>query len=265
MPRFALLLALLFAAPLYASDCPRIVSQSPYITKSLQWLGLEECIVGVSRYDTLERPHTGGILDPDRDTLEALTPDLFLTSDWTTAETLATGIPTGTRLLRLNGFESMAQVEENLLVIGQAVGMADIETRVAQFHHQWRAAAAAIHGDGRRVLLISSCSGNPYSFGRQRWLADLFSAAGFVVVETEQKIRHINPDAEVKTLNALIDQLQPQLLFIFERSISPQCALLNPQVPVRVVTFDGEKFLHPAPVLLEGLEELAAKRQDWSI
>ncbi len=33
-----------------AAACPRIVSQSPYITRALDWLGLERCIVGVSRY-----------------------------------------------------------------------------------------------------------------------------------------------------------------------------------------------------------------------
>lgn len=56
------------------ADCPRIVSQSPYITRVLIWLGLERCIVGVSRYDALDRPKTGGVIDPDADAIALLEP-----------------------------------------------------------------------------------------------------------------------------------------------------------------------------------------------
>lgn len=260
------LLLLICTATLHAAEanCPRIVSQSPYITRSLQWLGLEKCIVGVSRYDTLALPHTGGVLDPDADIIAALQPQLLFTSNWTPAEMLNEVTPAGTQSYRLDGFESMTQVEENLLVIGRAAQLTDIEQRVAQFHQQWRAAAAAINGNGQRVLLLSSCSGAPYSFGRERWLSDLFNAAGFVVVESEPKIRHLRPGEEVATLNALINQRQPELLFIFERTLQPQCAFIKPKTPIRIISLDGEKFLHPAPVVLEGLAELASKRTEWS-
>ncbi|HEY0720938.1 MAG TPA: ABC transporter substrate-binding protein [Gammaproteobacteria bacterium] len=265
----ATLLALLFtlfasAAQADAITCPRIVSQSPYITKSLQWLGLEACIVGVSRYDTLERPRTGGVLDPDAGIIAVLEPQLLFTSDWTPAATLAEVTPAQTRSYRLDGFGSMAQVEDNLRLIGHAAQLADTETRVAQFHQQWRAAAHAVHGDGQRVLLLSSCSGTPYSFGRERWLSDLFTEAGFINVESEAKIRHLRPGEEVATINALIEQLQPQLLFIFERTLHSQCAFIKPKTPLRIISLDGEKFLHPAPVVLEGLAELASKRNEWS-
>jgi iron complex transport system substrate-binding protein len=265
MNKLLALLSLLFIVPVvHADSCPRIVSQSPYITKSLQWLGLEQCIVGVSRYDTLERPHTGGVLDPDAGAIAALAPQLLFTSNWTPAATLAEVAPEGTASYRLDGFASMAQVEENLLTIGYAAHLSDIDERVARFHRQWRDAAKAIHGDGQRVLLLSSCSGMPYSFGKERWLADLFTEAGFVVAETEPEIRHIRPGEEVATINALLNQLQPQLLFIFERTLQPQCAFIKPKTPIRIISLDGEKFLHPAPAVLEGLAELASKRNEWS-
>lgn len=65
---------LLRSAPTWA-DCPRIV--------------------GVSRYDTLPLPPTGGALDPD-------------------------AAPPGAKALRLHGFQRMAQVEENLRLVGMA-------------------------------------------------------------------------------------------------------------------------------------------------
>jgi iron complex transport system substrate-binding protein len=64
--RIILIAAALSAGFAHAADCPRIVSQSPYITRALEWLGLAPCIVGVSRYDRRkELPSTGGVIDPD--------------------------------------------------------------------------------------------------------------------------------------------------------------------------------------------------------
>jgi iron complex transport system substrate-binding protein len=267
--RFAALLALLlilFTGSTQATEttCPRIVSQSPYITKTLQWLGLEACIVGVSRYDVLDLPHTGGVLDPDADLIAVLEPDLLFTSDWTDKNKLAAVTPEGTRNFRLGGFGSMAEIEQNLHTIGNAVGMADIAQRTAQFHHDWLEAAHRIHGKGKRVLLLSSCSGMPYSFGKERWLSDLFTRAGFVNVETEPKIRHIRPGQTVATLNALVKKLEPDLLFIFEQTRHKQCAFIAPKTPLTIINLNGEKFLHPAPVLLEGLAELQQQQSKWS-
>lgn len=264
MKKLLLIAALLLNAAVAAEPaCPRIISQSPYITKTLQWLELESCIVGVSRYDKLDRPHTGGVLDPDAALIAALEPDLLFTSDWTPAEELPALTPEGTRGFRLGGFTSMAEIEENLRLIGREAGINDIDTQVTDFHRHWQSLASEVNGDGKKVLLLSACSGMPYSFGRKRWLSDLFTAAGFVVVETEEKIRHIQPGQEVTTINALINELEPDLLFIFERKESQQCAFIKPKTPLAIINLDGEKFLHPAPIVLEGLAELKNQQAHW--
>lgn len=257
--------ALVFGSA-HASEqaCPRIVSQSPYITKTLQWLDLESCIVGVSRYDTLNLPHTGGVLDPDADLIATLEPQLLFTSDWTSSEKLAEVTPEGTQSYRLHGFGSMAEIEENLQLIGNTVGVKDIDQRVAQFHQAWRQKAVTIQGSSKRVLLLSSCSGMPYSFGRKRWLSDLFTQSGFVVVETVPEIRHIRPGEAVATINALVEQLKPELIFIFEQTRNKQCAFIAPKTPLTIINLDGEKFLHPSPILLEGLAELQTHQSQWS-
>ncbi len=239
-----------------AANCPRTVSQSPYITKTLQWLGLEQCIVGVSRYDTLVRPQTGGVLDPDAELIAVLEPELLFVSDWTDEKSMARITPEEARAFRLGGFGSMAEIEENMRTIGRASGIEDIEQRVTEFHRQWQTVANTIHGDGRRILLLSSCSGQPYSFGKKRWLGDLFSQAGFTVAETEPKIRNIGPGNEYTTLNALIDRLQPELLFIFDHKDRKQCAFIKPKTPIRIVNLDGNKYLNPSPQLLDALKDL---------
>ncbi len=253
-----LLIILLLILPqlVQAAECPRIVSQSPYISKTLQWLGLEKCIVGVSRYDTLELPQTGGVLDPDADLIAVLEPELLFVSDWTDEETIARITPPGTQAIRLGGFGSMGEIEKNLRTIGQATHIEDIEQRIALFHRQWVNAAKELQGNGRRILLLSSCSGQPYSFGRERWIGDLFTQAGFVVAETEAKIRNIGPGNEYTTINALIDATQPELLFIFDHKDRKQCAFIKPKTPLRIINLDGEKFLNPSPQLLDALDDM---------
>ena len=102
---------LLLSMPANASaDCPRIISQSPYISHTLKWLGLEQCIVGASRYDQLEVPDTGGVMDPDNEIIASLEPDILFTSDWTDPQELAALTPEDARAYRLLGFHIMAQI-----------------------------------------------------------------------------------------------------------------------------------------------------------
>ena len=121
---YSLLAGLLFLSmPDNATaDCPRIISQSPYITHTLEWLGLKECIVGASRYDQLEVPDTGGVMDPDSEIIASLEPDILFTSDWTDPRELTAITPKNARSYRLQAFQSMAQIEQNLQTIIEATG-----------------------------------------------------------------------------------------------------------------------------------------------
>lgn len=101
-------------------DCPRIISQSPYISEMLDYLGMEHCIVGVSRYSKRDLPRTGGILDPDADAIDSLMPDLIITSDWSKADVLKSVTPKGAKAIRLKSFNKMAQLEENMSSIIKA-------------------------------------------------------------------------------------------------------------------------------------------------
>ncbi len=255
---------LLVGSGLAHAACPRIVSQAPYITRTLQWLGLQQCIVGVSRYDELDLPRTGGVLDPDAEAIEVLQPQLMFNADWLEEKKWRAVAPAGAQAITLHGFESMAQVEQNLRTIGHAVQMADADARAAAFARRWRKEANAVHGAHRRVLLLSACSGMPYSFGRDSWLYDLFTQAGFDVVETEAKLRHLRPGEAITDIGTLADTLRADVLFVFERKDAQQCQLIRPRRPLRIVTLDGDHFLHPAPVLLEGLADLRARRAQWS-
>ncbi|SCZ50733.1 ABC transporter substrate-binding protein [Thiohalomonas denitrificans] len=242
--------------------CPRIISQSPYITHSLKWLNLDHCIVGVSRYDPLDRPPTGGVLDPDSAAIAELTPDLMLTSDWISAGKWQAAAPAGARALRLEGFGSMTEIETNLYRISEAAGVENGGSRSRRFARDWRKAAARVRGRGR-ALVVSACRGVPYSFGKATYLYDLFTAAGFDVVETHEKIRHIKSGEPHESLAELLAAFSPDWLFVLTRRNGEQCAALKPRSGINVVGLDGESFFHPAPTLLKGLEQLAEQRERW--
>lgn len=254
--RYLFIFLLTFPLAGFADECPRIISQSPYISKTLEWMGLKECIVGTSRYDKLGLPTTGGVSNPDKDAIDNLMPDIILTSDRTKPETLAEVTPKVATAYRLYGFQSMAQIEENMRTIATAVQRPELASKADEFHRLWNDASKQINGNGKKVLLISSCSGMPYSFGKNTWLYDLFNHAGFEVVETAERIRHIRPGNEIAEITQLLDTFKPELLFIFQRKLSPQCQMLTPKVPIRIYSFDGANFLYPAPVLLDGLQEV---------
>ncbi|MDH5185123.1 MAG: ABC transporter substrate-binding protein [Gammaproteobacteria bacterium] len=254
--RYLFIFLLAFPLGAFADECPRIISQSPYISKTLDWMGLKECIVGTSRYDTLGLPTTGGVSNPDKAAIDDLMPDIILTSDRTKPETLAAITPKGATAYRLYGFQSMAQIEANMRTIATVVHRPELAGKADEFHKLWIDATKQIQGNGKKVLLISSCSGMPYSFGKNTWLYDLFSHAGFEVVETAERIRHIRPGNEIAEITQLLDTLKPELLFIFQRKLSPQCQMLTPKVPIRIYSFDGANFLYPAPALLDGLQKV---------
>lgn len=246
-----------------AADCPRIVSQSPYLTMALQWLDRGECIVGVSRYDHFrpELPRTGGLLDPDADALAALAPEVVFTSNWVDRDLMALSLPPKTPVHFMGGFESMAQTEAMLDQLARFSGSTQM-AKVAAFHQQWRALVRHSGAQGERVLLLTACSGTPYSYGRRHMLGDLFQSAGFDVVETDTRVRAVRPGEPYPDLQALVAHYRPQIVFTFDRSTDDQCRVILGESKQRIVHLNGDDFLNPGPRLLDGLKALAQVMQE---
>ncbi|MFK5915225.1 MAG: hypothetical protein QM484_12705 [Woeseiaceae bacterium] len=245
-------------------ECPRIISQSPYISEMLDYLGMGHCIVGVSRYSKRNLPRTGGILDPDAEAIDALMPDLIITSDWSKEATLKSATPKGAKAIRLKSFSSMSQLEENMMTVIKATNWKQSIPKVKVFAKSWRKKVKQIKGNNKKVLLLSSCSGSAYSFGPNSRLYDLFTQSGFDVVETKEKIRHIRLGNEISNLTALADRYQPDLMIIFEQRLKKQCQMITPKVPVRILSVDGSEFLQPNTKILNGLDILISKKKYWN-
>ena len=244
-------------------ECPRIISQSPYISEMLDYLDMGHCIVGVSRYSKRDLPHTGGILDPDAEAIDSLMPDLIITSNWSKEATLKKVTPKGTKAIRLKSFNRMSQLEENMKTIIKETSWIQSTPKIEIFAKRWRSKVKQVQGNNKKVLLLSSCSGSPYSFGPNSRLHDLFTMSGFNVVESKEKIRHIRPGNEVNNLTALANKYQPDLLIIFEQKLTKKCQMITPKVPIRILSVDGNKFLHPNTKILDGLDILISKKHYW--
>ncbi|MBE0509091.1 MAG: ABC transporter substrate-binding protein [Gammaproteobacteria bacterium] len=265
-PTILILLWLLLSPPLAVgeSSCPRIISQSPYLTHTLDWLGLIPCIVGASRYDQGPWADTGGVIDPDIATIRALEPQLAITTHWTDPQLWGSLKETGSRTLILDGFQGMAQITDKLRQIAAASGLNNGETMASDFERQWRDAAGRVGGQGQRSLLISPCGGQPWLYGEGTWLYELFQAAGFAVQSIGPGVQHVSVSEDEDHFATLLEKERPELVFAFINPASASCQALIASRPVSIIPLPAEQFTHPAPgVVLEGLEQLAAMRGRW--
>jgi len=241
----------------FAGTCPRLVSQSPYITMALQWLARGDCLVGVSRYDRLypELPRTGGILDPDSDALNAIAPDLVFASMSSDEALITLSVPATTQVVKVGGFESMAAVDRMIVTLAERSRSPHLE-QARQFGARWRALAHASGARGQKVLLLTACTGTPYSYGRAHMLGDLFVQAGFDVVDAG-RVRALKPGGDFDGIEALVAHYQPELIFTFNRSTDDQCRVILGERAQRIIHLNGDDFLNPGPRQLDGLEALA--------
>lgn len=255
MKQLMLVVLLLFFAGAASGAEGRIVSQSPYITDTLGSLGLANRIAGVSRYDDIDLPKTGGVIDPDPVAIAALHPDYLLVSDWGGSGLCKRVTPPGAKCVVLHGFKSMAEIGGNIRAICNVLGIEGGERKAEAFDRQWREAASQVNGGGRRVLILSSCQGNPFSFGVNTYLYDLFTAAGFKVVEDYPGIRHVAPTELTGSVWELVEEKKPEIVFVLQRD-GYECPVRIPEGNYRIVRLSAPHFVSPSPKILEGLADL---------
>lgn len=245
----------------------RIISQSPYITHSIEFFGMKECIVGASIYDkqvTNDLSRTGKVFAPDKKAIEKLKPDFIFTSDWTKKSTLIDVTPKDTKSFILHGFASMQEIENNLYSIGNVLHVKDFQSKVQKFSQEWRELAHNIDAKNKKVLLMSACSKDPYSYGQNTYLGDLFKEAGFEVVDSSKKVKLFKITKEKNELDEFIKKEEPDFIFGFvPYTKASTCLVLETHKSIPIIYLDGDLFLHPAPVIIDGLKELKSKESEW--
>jgi len=245
----------------------RVISQSPYITHAIDFFGLQECIVGASIYDKAVKkdlPRTGKVFVPNKEKIAKLNPDFIFTSDWTKRAVMADITPNGAKAFMLHGFQSMEQVENNLYTIGNVLKVKDFQTKVKNFSDEWRELAHSIKHKNKRVILMSACSKDPYSYGTNTYLGDLFSEAGFDVVDKSNKVKVFKITKDKNELDEFIKEFRPDFIFGFvPYTKASTCSILETDKKLPIIYLNGDNFLHPAPIILQGLKELRSKEDEY--
>lgn len=245
----------------------KIISQTPFITHSIDFFGMKNCIVGASIYDTQvadELPRTGKVFTPDKEAIAELKPDFIFSSDWTKPKVMSDITPEDTKSFILHGFQSMEQIENSLYTIGNVLKITDFQTKVQTFSREWRALANSIDAKNKKVMLMSACSKDPYSYGRKTYLGNLFGEVGFNVVDKNKKVKVFKIDKDKNELDEFIKEHKPDFIFGFvPYTKASTCSVLETGKKLPIIYLDGDLFLHPSPTLLDGLKELKSKENEW--
>lgn len=258
---------LLNATTLKKCENKTIISQSPYITHSIDFFDAKECIVGASVYDTIvedDLPRTGKIFFPNKEVIKKLQPNFIFTSDWTKKSTLADVTPQNTKYFILHGFQSMEQVENNLFTIGNVLKVPDFTKKVKNFSKAWKELAHSIDSKNKKVLIMSACSKDPYSYGTKTYLGDIFTEAGFNVLDRSKKVKVFKITEKKNELNEFLKKIKPDFIFgLVPYTKGGSCSVLTSSIKIPIIFLDGDQFMHPSPTLLKGLEELKSKEGEW--
>ena len=265
------------ASPAPGAAAPRrIVSLAPSITEMLFDLGLGDRVVGVTSFcdyppEAADRPHVGGLLDPNPEAILALEPDLVVLFDHHAVarralETL--GIP----LLVVQG-DTLEQVLEAMLRLAERGGCAErgLE-RVAALRRRIEAVAAmpAPQPPPRVLVSIGRTLGGgrlqeAYVAGNDGFFSELIRLAGGRNACPSSTIRFplVSPEGILEMRPEVIIELAADLerLGLAAEDVLREWSSLS-DVPAvahgRVHVFTEDYVTVPGPRLVLLLEKMAA-------
>lgn len=74
-------------------------------------------------------------------------------------------------------------------------------------------------------------------------------------VEDHPSIRHLNASGDITSVGDLLPHKKPEVIFVLQDS-ERGCAVDIAEDEYRIVKLNGEHFVYPAPVLLQGIADL---------
>ena len=231
------LACLLLLNLLSLAEPSRIVSLAPNITKSLILLGMEERIVGVSRYSPLkDREIVGSILQINVERIYALSPDLVIATPEGNPRAQVERLKTlGLKVMVLSPERTIADILHNFLLLGKTLGREDrarkiveeTRERIKEIEERWR---------GRKPLRVFIQVGvNPLvTAGKNTPLHEMVEKAGGENIFSDLfRYPRVNPE-EVWRRN-------PQVWFVLRMGKETTPPFLKDK-KVRVYFLDADKF-----------------------
>ncbi|NOZ64551.1 MAG: ABC transporter substrate-binding protein [Caldiserica bacterium] len=211
---FLLFFSLIFSA--FSSGAPlRIVSLSPDITKSLYLLGLEDRVIGVTRYCPRKegKEIVGSVLEINVEKVFSLHPDLVIgTEEGNPKKPIEKLKSLGLNVLILGKESRVKDIFDNFILLGKAVGKERQARRIVQ---QTRATLEAIKkrwaGKSPRRVFIQVGTSPLVAAGGNTPITDMVSYAGGQNIFSDlARYPRINPEEVVRR--------DPQVILILTMS-----------------------------------------------
>jgi iron complex transport system substrate-binding protein len=250
-------------------DSPqRIISLAPSITETLFALGLEGRIAGVTDYCNFpeaakQKPHIGGIINPNLERIIALKPDLLLVTTEANKAEILTQMAKFQIPVFATSPRSIEGVFQSIRLLGEATGTQDrAQELVNQLQARRQHVLDKVKGLNRpRVLILYDL--NPIvAGGHHTYPTDLIQSAGGISItgELEQDWPRLNIE--------YIVEKDPEIIFVTEMpaALSGPTALsalsgwkLTSAVRQNKIYLLDDRVNHPSPRIIEALELLAKR------
>ncbi|MFB6156085.1 MAG: helical backbone metal receptor [Haloferacaceae archaeon] len=233
----------------------RVVSLAPAATATLTAMDAADCLVGVTTHCDADAPAVGGWLNPDMDRVDALDPDLVLTSD---------ALQSSVRdELRARGHEvchvapaTLGEVRESFETLGRAVDRPAAGVALAEStRERLDCVRERVAGRPRPVVYCEEWTDPPMAAGN--WVPDVVRAAGgrYPFCDPGERSREVSradveaadPDYAVLHVCGKGDSVDPAVV-----------ADRDWDVDAEVEVVHDDLLNQPSPRLADGAEALAA-------
>jgi len=238
----------------------RIISLAPSNTEILYSLGLEDSIVGVTRFcdypaDAKNKEKVGGWIDVDYGKIKKLNPDLVITSTFVQKKISDELKKTGIKVLHVDPV-SLENVFESILVIGDATNKGENSRFLVE---NMKKRINMIKKGEKEKVYAEEWHKPPTVCGN--WVPELIEAAGGISlgeknihsyeVSTEQ-VKEFNPDHMIVTWCGFGESAKIEWIKEREGWIEIN-AIKNNKIHI----FDDSLLNRPGPRLVEGMELIA--------
>ncbi|HEC83905.1 MAG: hypothetical protein DRR08_21745 [Candidatus Parabeggiatoa sp. nov. 2] len=218
--------------------------------------------------NVVEEARTIGQVGEHVEQILGLNPDLIFVANYNRAETVELLQTTGAPVFRFAHFRNVADIKNNIKVIGYAIGEEQRAAAiVAQMERDIKAIRASIPADAERLRVMSYSLGN-YTAGRYTTFDNIVNIVGAINVATEHGI-----EQHAKISDEQILVWQPD--FIVTHAAQGEFAqvrrqlLENPAIAAseagkagRIIVIDNRYFLSVSHYVVYGIKRLAEKL--WS-
>jgi len=273
-------------SPAAASNSPqRMVSMAPSITEVVYALGLEDRLVGVTRYckypvEAQNKQDIGGYIDPNYEAIKTLQADLVLL--------LPVHVDSKNRLAELNiptmemEHRTAAGILDSIELVGDRCDVKDVSARVrSEIEARMGAVQSKVEGRSKPTVLLSAARllgtgsvDSVYAAGKNQWYDEIISGAGGVNVYDDETVQfpelykealyRLDPDVIIEmTHDHEGDGLSAEQVIEEWKSLDALRAVKEGKVFV----VNGSHTQIPGPRFIEVLEDVAKvlhPEVDWS-